>query len=1115
MSAKISDSPISPVWLPNCHTLTSRDNVLARDVHIIPRKKQDKDDACPDLALPAAAQRDHAGDRKKAKDGKAKQYAQFPSFEALVSYVAARKSASHYIMLGHTFDPTLVYIDIDRHDTVYSPDAVYTQLSAAFTQFMSERYGMSYVLVPGENCQVSAVLTSPCNPLTSLHLVLYLRISSLAGLQLFAQSLSEWIMEFFDVPELKENRDGVLCCIVDTSVYSCYRLFRCLYQTKFGEDRDLEPFVGSSPDVALHCPNHPKLLLDESIETLSITNVQPAKISIKRPSQASGCTYDCVTASRLLNSEPSLKENLCSGPSDEIRVRKVTHLDHTIRYDLVDAKCMYAGRTHTHNTGLVYLLESLSVGKKVIHHMCRDPVCVRKRDEIGTYTLEVNKSLITSMHDVAKLTSMHSQEDNISWSEDYDEPSMRPYPLERIVCIRANMGVGKTVALKQFVIQHCSAPSCKALLITFSRSLAHKLYQDFADLGFVDYRDEKGDLFDAKLVICLDSLVRVQVRDYDFVFIDEALSVFLHFSTPLMKNSSHVSTLLELLLRTSKHVYFLDACMDATVVRNIVEFLAIKASTQAYWIRNRHVRVSARTVYCEIEHGGQTAVLDETGLERAAIDKVVKLLRAGLRVVVCSSTLAFTTTVEKYIADTMPQVRMIVHNKLSKESLDDVNGKWVHYDLLIYSPSISAGVSFTVPHFDSLVAYLVNSPFTPSVDTSLQQLFRVRALRRGDMSLFVQEAPNNVPLPMTDSEVDEYLAKDANTLNRLVGKDVNFQLQIKTRCFAEDGKVQQGFYYDTDSMSYQVLKGIVMMRHRSQSHYTDLLLTTLCNDYGIECTRFDRPHKSELEVEYEADMSALVKAKAVVTAVPFDLIDVIPEAGRAQYDALCSRIETASPEDLAAKMLYERAYLTWGIPESKVSESFYHDYVAHSDAPLRLMRARRYRRAMLYDLAANRSHLAQQMKKLTQVDTNRSDRNLDIYKNRLRDNYHMLLLAQQLLQGCVPDYERLKREKVVVPSTHVQEAYMRFRSSLSADETDRLKKLFELQVKKQGDDEGKEVKPCIAVRKVMDRGLGITADRQSSRSNKAGYRTFQFEAEEHTDMCREFCPKLLADLVPV
>jgi hypothetical protein len=41
---------------------------------------------------------------------------------------------------------------------------------------------------------------------------------------------------------------------------------------------------------------------------------------------------------------------------------------------------------------------------------------------------------------------MHPQDEFVKWAEDYDEPTMRPYPDRGLVVVRANMGTGKTKA---------------------------------------------------------------------------------------------------------------------------------------------------------------------------------------------------------------------------------------------------------------------------------------------------------------------------------------------------------------------------------------------------------------------------------------------------------------------------------------------------------------------------------------------------------------------------------------------------------------------------------------------------------------------------------------------
>jgi hypothetical protein len=50
------------------------------------------------------------------------------------------------------------------------------------------------------------------------------------------------------------------------------------------------------------------------------------------------------------------------------------------------------------------------------------------------------------LSDQSNLDNMHPQDEFVKWAEDYDEPTMRPYPDRGLVVVRANMGTGKTKA---------------------------------------------------------------------------------------------------------------------------------------------------------------------------------------------------------------------------------------------------------------------------------------------------------------------------------------------------------------------------------------------------------------------------------------------------------------------------------------------------------------------------------------------------------------------------------------------------------------------------------------------------------------------------------------------
>jgi hypothetical protein len=115
------------------------------------------------------------------------------------------------------------------------------------------------------------------------------------------------------------------------------------------------------------------------------------------------------------------------------------------------------------------------------------------------------------------------------------------------------------------------------------------------------------------------------------------------------------------------------------------------------------------------------------------------------------------------------------------ECLSRIDTEWVKHDLLIYSPSISAGVSFELPHFDSLVASPRQLPHdSQRVDKALQQLFRVRNLTTGDMRLFVHDTRPGVQFPATPSSRSNPCSPATSLLvSRFVSNQLSFFAQVK------------------------------------------------------------------------------------------------------------------------------------------------------------------------------------------------------------------------------------------------------------------------------------------------------------------------------------------------
>ena len=375
------------------------------------------------------------------------------------------------------------------------------------------------------------------------------------------------------------------------------------------------------------------------------------------------------------------------------------------------------------------------------------------------------------------------------WDHDYCEPEMRPLPAAGIVVVKAAMGVGKTKALNAFLKGKDSV-----LMVTFSRALAAKLVAEFDDM--VDYQTKDGYLDDDRVVVCLDSLWRIKTARFDYVVLDEAVSVLLHFNSYLMKRAVENAAALDAYMASAGHVFVVDAAVDLPFVATFVSHLESARSQKAVWVRNRYVRPTNRVATIRGKPHG-----------KEALDEICADLRRGKRVVVCSSTKRFVEQLVDRASTKCPRARIVAHHgdASCSDPLDDVHALWKQADLLVYSPSVTAGVSFELEHFDVLYANFVKSMYTPGVEISLQQLFRVRRLSDGAMTIWYSQ----------------------------MGGDARTPDSVDCPTFAGlNPKIKGGLDHRT-ALGRVVANGVLEMRRRSDARYREVLEDTLRREHAI------------------------------------------------------------------------------------------------------------------------------------------------------------------------------------------------------------------------------------------------------------------------------------------
>lgn len=304
-----------------------------------------------------------------------------------------------------------------------------------------------------------------------------------------------------------------------------------------------------------------------------------------------------------------------------------------------------------------------------------------------------------------------------------------------IIYLISGLGTGKTHTINTLIsgLDNTRIKKKKTILyLSCKRAFASSLTSNFNKHKFTNYLDveNKQNIKDCDRLICSIESLKYCRDKYDIIIFDEWESLRSNMTSNTNLGNDPITNLkmLHNIVKYSSKFYLMDAFLTQTAPQFMKDILGEKMHDKK--------EVQIMNTYKPEERRGQES------LDFATI--LINKLKQGKKCVLCIGTQSLISDLIRNIQK-IPEIKDIkikAYDKNSKLNASiNVNEEWIKYDLLIYTPTITAGISFDIIHFDYLFIQLSNTK-SALVRDMIQASRRVRKFKSN--TIFISQNGNFV-----------------------------------------------------------------------------------------------------------------------------------------------------------------------------------------------------------------------------------------------------------------------------------------------------------------------------------------------------------------------------------
>lgn len=321
--------------------------------------------------------------------------------------------------------------------------------------------------------------------------------------------------------------------------------------------------------------------------------------------------------------------------------------------------------------------------------------------------------------------------------------------------IKSPYDTGKTQLLKSILRDYPHLN--KVLMVTYRITLANEFESVFSEFNFENYKS--GNFKSDHLINQTESLLRIaddadKLMKYDLIIIDESESVLNQFISPTFKGKSAKS--FELLVALCKNPTTKIITLDGDMSERSYSFVEYFGNA-CNIVNNINFNTKTLNMYQGKE-----------GLKKFET-QMFNDLSNNLKLVIPVMSATYGIEMKTRINEQYPNKNVLIYTTATsdneKQDIKDIINKWSSADVVIYSPTIEAGVSFDVlGHFDKLYGRICNG--SCSQRSYFQMMSRVRKFNSNDFHIYSNMEYDVKTNPWTFEDIES---------NTLYNKDLVLQ----------------------------------------------------------------------------------------------------------------------------------------------------------------------------------------------------------------------------------------------------------------------------------------------------------------------------------------------------